>query len=108
MRDSFQINWPVAVLVMIATVVCVSTDVCAQGTQAPQNVKPAFSLSIAPVEPSVKAGSKVLVDVTVENTSGHHITSEGSLGDEGFEYPIDVWDEKGAIAPETKYGRRIR
>jgi len=99
MRVSFQINWPVAILVMIATAVCVSTDICAQGAQPLQNAKPAISLSIAPVEPSVRAGSKVLVDVTQENISDHHITSGGRLGGDGFEYPMDVWDEKGATPP---------
>ena len=105
MSDSFQIKWPITILALISSIVALSADALAQGATAPPNVKPALTLHLAPVEPAVKAGSKALVDVTLENVSGHNIKSLGSLGDEGFLYPMNVWDEKGTTVPETKYGR---
>ena len=105
MRNSFHISLPLRALVMIATLTFVSAGIYAQDGKAAQSAKPAFTLRVVPVEPNIKAGSKVLVDITLQNISGRTISSEGAWGGEGFEYPMHVWDEKGILAPETRYGR---
>jgi hypothetical protein len=104
MRDSFQVRWPVAILVMVS-VIRVSTAACAQGAKSPQSMKPPFTLSIVPAEPIVKAGSSVFVDATVANKSNHELSMSSTKDHAGHEYSIDVWDDKGATAPETKFGR---
>jgi hypothetical protein len=104
MRVSFQVSWSVAILTM-GSVIYVSAPASAQGAKAPQSMKPPFTLNIVPAEPIVKVGSSVFVDATVVNKSNHDISVSSTKDHAGYEYPIDVWDEKGATAPETKFGR---
>jgi hypothetical protein len=75
-----------------------------------QSVQPLFSLTIAAEEPSVKAGSPVWVDATVENKSDRDISvyRENTPDQGGWTYKVDVWDEKGAMAAETRFGRMIQ
>jgi hypothetical protein len=93
------------ILAVFAAVTCVSVDVSAQSAKGPQNLNPSFALSITPVAPAVKAGSNVFVNVTMENISDHDFSTVVRFGMTGIDYPIDVWDEKGATATETQYGR---
>jgi hypothetical protein len=104
-HDSLKVFWRAVILVMFAAIVFVSVDISAHPASSPQTVQPVFSIHIVAVEPVFKAGSKILVDVTFENIADHDILLTSRWGNAGFEYPIDVWDEKGATAPETKYGR---
>jgi hypothetical protein len=102
MHDLLHICWRVVVSIMIATMACVSVDLSAQSASASQNVKRSFSLTIAPPQPTIKAGSKVLVEVTMENKSDHDLALTFS------EWDMDVWDEKGEMATETRYRRILK
>ena len=67
-------------------------------------------MSITPELSATKAGSAVWVDVTMENKTDHDISvyRENTVDQGGFVYKTYVWDEKGAIVPETKFGKRIQ
>ena len=72
--------------------------------------KPAFSLTILPVNVAVNVGSPVLVKVTMENTSQQSISvwRDNAPDQGGLVYKVDVWDDKGSLAEETKTGRRLQ
>jgi hypothetical protein len=75
-----------------------------------QTAKPPFSLTLVAENATLKAGSPVMVKVTMKNESEHNISvyTEGTSDQGGFVYKADVWDEKGSTAPETKFGRSIQ
>ena len=93
------------VLLLVAAALCSSIGIHAQVANTDSVLQPALTIKIIPVQPTVKAGSKVLVDVTLKNLSSDTVESGGRVGDDGFEYPMEVRDEKGAGSAETKYGR---
>lgn len=73
---------------------------------AAQEAKPQFSIAIN-ASSSVKAGSPILVDITVKNVSSHIIAFDGELlGERDFD--IDVADSHGNPPPATKYMKAIR
>jgi len=106
MGNAFHVKSGLILLVMVGGVL-VSGRIRAQDANAAQQVPPPFTLSIVPVAPTVKSGSDVFVDVTMENKSDHDLRV--TIGDDkaGREYHIDVWDEQGATPPETKFSRML-
>jgi hypothetical protein len=104
MLDSLKVCCRVVMLAVFAILMHASLDVFGQRANAPQNANPSFALSVAPVTPVVKAGSNVFVNVTMENISDHDFSTVIVLGRTGIDYPTDVWNEKGAMATETRYG----
>src|SRR5882762_2333216 len=104
MLDSLKVCCRVVMLAVFAIVMHASLNIFEQSANAPQNAKPSFALRVAPLTPAVKAGSNVFVNVTMENISDHDFSTVIVLGRTGIDYPTDVWDEKGAMATETRYG----
>jgi hypothetical protein len=108
MLQSFRFYWPAAILAIIS-VVCTPADVHAQAAKATQSANPPFSLTLSAVQPIVKAGSDVWVNVTLKNKSDHKISvyKENTDDQGGFVYQFNVSDDKGALVPETKFARRL-
>jgi hypothetical protein len=102
-RYSFLINWPVAILAMVSLLFVSAAS--AQNPTSSQNLVPSFALSITTAQPTVKAGSTILVDVTMENKSDHDLEF---TFDTMFPWDMEVWDEKGVAAPETPHARHLR
>jgi hypothetical protein len=95
----------VVVLVVIASATCVSASGQDQSEQHP------LLMTIKAKDRSVKAGSPILVDVTVKNISNQSL----SFGKEqpikrdqgGWTYQVDVLDAKGVRSVETTFYRGI-
>ena len=95
-----------AVLLGIAAGFGVAGGLRAQSQAQTQNPNPPFSLTITSDSP-VKSGKVVWVDVTLKNITSGNITTYSTSDHIGFEYEVDVWTDKSAMAPETKFGREI-
>jgi hypothetical protein len=70
-----------------------------------------FSIAISTQSDLMKAGSEILVEITLTNTSNHEIRvgkAPGNLPQAESEYSIEVRDSKGRVAPDTDYGRKVR
>jgi hypothetical protein len=70
--------------------------------------KPLFSLTVAAPKEPLKAGTELILSVTVTNTSDRNIsfiTSPGLVPEDGFLYEIDVRDAQGRSAPPSAYLR---
>ncbi len=70
-----------------------------------------FSIAISTQSDLMKAGSEILVEITLTNTSNHVIRvgkAPGNLPQAESEYSIEVRDSKGHVAPDTDYGRTAR
>jgi hypothetical protein len=111
MQKSRSSRWSVVMLV-VTTCICVFRGALAQDKKESGNVPPRFSLSIAAEEPTVKAGSPLFLEVTMENKSDRNISMyraiSGDLDQGGWVYKVMVQDEKGARAPKTKFGRHVQ
>lgn len=77
---------------------------------APQPLRPSFSISIRTPHHDVKAGSPILVLITITNTSGHEIyLSASKAPSQGeFNHQLVVLDEKGRVPPLTQYQYLLR
>jgi hypothetical protein len=109
MRQRSWRSWVIAVAGMIASV-CLSFGLCAQDAKTARTVQAPFSLAITAVEPQVKAGAEVLIDVSMENKSDQPIMvyRENVVDQGGWIYKATASDETGAKAPETKFAKRLR
>jgi len=72
--------------------------------------KEAISLSISAIKDVVKSGSPVVLEIAMKNTSNHDISYwfENREDRGGFDYLIDVWDDKQAVPEYTKLGRGLK
>jgi len=76
--------------------------------QQAQKGKPEFSISISAPE-SLKVGSRMMIGITVSNTSGRAITFDGDdlyRGERNFN--VEMLDSAGAFPPETRYLKAIK
>ena len=91
-----------AVAILLAVVSCCAVAIAES--------RDPFSLSIAAVNSEVPAGSPVMIDVTLENTSNHDISvyRDNSPDQGGLVYKADVRDEDGKTAVETEFGRAVQ
>ena len=73
-----------------------------------QNAKLPYSLSINTAQNVVKAGSEIRVHIVETNISDGPVLWEGASTDlaRGGEinYKVYVFDDKGALAPQTEWG----
>ncbi len=67
-----------------------------------------FSVTIAPVEHELKAGSAVNIGVTVTNTSHQALLFDDTHAVSVWVYKVTVFDEDGNAPPDTKLGRMLR
>jgi len=87
---------------ILASIVAVSVNSGAQCSQRTQGAQPVLSLSLTAAEKTVKAGSPLWVNVTAINKSNHDVSLwRDAKG--GFE--VEVRNQKGGLAHETKFGR---
>jgi hypothetical protein len=70
------------------------------------NQAPSFSLSLKAPE-SVKAGSYVVLEITLTNTTDHQIYVAELLGGGELNYDIQVRDSTGKSAQETPFGHKL-
>jgi hypothetical protein len=82
----------------------------AQVPAADKGERPDYSLSIRAKQAETRVGSQVTIEVVQTNMSDHQLTtSAGSGPDEAAVfYKTYVYGGDGALAPETKFGRRVR
>jgi hypothetical protein len=76
-----------------------------------QAAKAPFSISISTPASVVTAGSDVIVNIALTNTSDREIILQNTMVSRNaaeFDYWIDVRDEKGKAAPQTKYGIKLK
>jgi hypothetical protein len=85
----------------VACLCLVAVQLSASGQTTAPAAKPVISLAIHSIA-SIQAGSKVFIHVVLTNTSAHDIVVEREV--RGTDCAIDVRDEKGKLAPDTKYG----
>lgn len=103
MRESFRLLWLFTVLVLITA--CTPARIRAQGIPEDQIGPARFSLTISAEESTVKAGSPVWIDDTLQNTADYVI----SLWDRGGQfYKVDVRDQKGAAVQPTEFGKCVQ
>src|SRR5579872_5811171 len=82
------------------------------GPQAPRDLSndpSEFTLKISSKQADARAGSEVRIEVVLQNVSDHPISllKQTKRNDEGDRcYRTYVRDDKGNLAPETKYGRK--
>ncbi len=73
------------------------------GSLPPERPKTPFRLRINTDEPTVEAGSKILVNEYLTNTSDHDIP----IGPRTMKLDIKVRDAEGNLAPLTEAGRQF-
>lgn len=99
-----------SITILMVTSFCATASVYAQEVPRVQGPQSRFSLTIKAEETTVKSGSPVWVDVTVQNHAGKDISiyTDNSPDQGGLVYKVDVSDTTGTRAPETQFGRRIQ
>ena len=83
----------------------------AQSTNAPAKPKKApFSIGISTPTATVRAGSEVIVNIVLTNTSNRELNIDITKAQEPGEidFALDVRDAKGNAAPHTTWGRRLQ
>jgi hypothetical protein len=73
------------------------------GASSPKPKQP-FSLSITPLQATVRSGSEVRVEITLRNVSDQQIEVLKSEGD----YSVAVRGRQGKMARDTQLGRRLK
>jgi hypothetical protein len=91
---------------VVVTVIESSSLGAATSQASPQAIPPGVSLAISGPRRVMKAGSQVWLKVSLSNHSPENIGAPGD--DSGFCATIDVYDEKGAAAPDTEFGRQCK
>ena len=76
-----------------------------------QNATVPYSITISTDQPVVKAGSKIPLHIVETNTSNDIFQWDGarvdSDNDNGLNYKVYVFDDKGALASQTEWGAYI-
>lgn len=85
--------------------VVLMTLTCLFGTNLPQGANQPLSLSIKAAQQAVQIGSEVKIKTTLTNITNHVITLHDRIP--ACDYPVEVRDESGNLAPETDYQRRL-
>jgi hypothetical protein len=77
---------------------------------AAQSTKPAISITINSSPTVVKTGTEVKVEITLTNVSNHQITlAKDNAQNHGESFNrIEVRDQKGNLAPDTRYARFLK
>lgn len=75
------------------------------GTNLPQGTNQPLSLSISGPQQAVKIGSEIKVRTNLTNVTNHVITLHDRVP--ACDYPLEVRDESGNLAPETDYRRHL-
>lgn len=88
-------------LILFATVLLCSVSAISQCSNV-TNSQPALWLTIQQVHNTAKLGNPVLVSAVLTNNSEHDVSIWRAPG---FEYGVDVRDEKKDLAPDTELGR---
>lgn len=81
-----------------------------QSTQSAQHTPPPFSITIRALQDVVKAGSEVLVEVTLKNTSAQEISFDvtGRIATGRIAYLVDVRDVHENMVSNTERARKLR
>jgi hypothetical protein len=79
---------------------------CLFGTSPPQVAKQPLSLAISAPEHVVKVGSELKIRTTLTNVTNHVIRLRDRI--RACDYPAQVRDESGNLAPETDYLRSLK
>ena len=86
--------------------VVLMTLTCLFGTNLPQGTnQPRLSLSITAPQQVVQIGSEVKIKTTLTNITSHVITLQDRIP--ACDYPVEVRDKSGNLAPETDYRRNL-
>jgi len=86
----------------ILTIVAAAAGTAVAQKASPSTAPPTISLTISAVHDSVKAGSPVVIDVTLLNKSSHDIVFRREI--RGRDLHVDVRDVTGKLAADTKLG----
>jgi hypothetical protein len=88
---------PITVFLVAAWFACAAAAPGQTGQQgkAARTVKPTFSVSISAAQDVVKAGSAVMVNIVLTNTSDHKIGFPWIRGSGGRNFELNVRDSKG-------------
>jgi hypothetical protein len=76
------------------------------GTSPPQVANQPLSLAISAPEHVVKVGSELKIRTTLTNVTNHVITLRDRI--RACDYPVQVRDESGNLAPQTDYQRSLK
>jgi hypothetical protein len=79
---------------------------CLVGTIFLHAASQPLSLSIAAPEQTVQIGSELKIKTTLTNLTNHVITLRDRI--RACDYPVQVRDETGNLAPETDYQRHLK
>jgi len=97
---------------LLAAAFCLAVVVLAHGqsSRPSQGSPPPLSLTLSPSVDKIRAGSSVDVTVTLRNISDHAVSvwRENAEDQGGHVYRVDVKDERGSPAPDTKVGRGFK
>jgi hypothetical protein len=100
-----------AVAFIVVAIASTPAGVLAQAANPAQGVRAPYSLAITPRSLSVTAGDAVWVDAKITNVSDHAVLVYRAISEDmdqgGWVYGVDVRDEKGKQAPQTKYALSI-
>jgi hypothetical protein len=82
----------------------------AQSSRSARGSHPRLSLTLSRSVDQIKTGFPVEVTVTLRNISDHTVSvwRENATDQGGHVYRVDVEDEKGSPAPDTKIGRGFK
>jgi hypothetical protein len=93
-------------VVVLSTVFSFGGTCAAQCSQPAQGARSVLSIAASPVQPKVKLGSSVLLNVRMTNTSHHDVSVwiENAGGED--QYEVDVRDQKRNLPADTDYGKK--
>jgi hypothetical protein len=111
MRRLSHQGWSIVVVVVTVSM-WFSAGLRAQDGKTGQRSQAPFSLTITADEPKVKAGAPLWVDVTMKNESDHtlsvYLANSSDMDQGGWVYKVSAWDDTGAMAPKTEFGKRVQ
>src|SRR6185437_6267628 len=73
-----------------------------------ESAHPPSALTIRAKQNGFKIGDEIRIEVVWKNISGKPVLTAPEIPTAETSYKVYVEDDKGSLAPETKFGRRIR